>query len=103
MRAEGFDLLDEGPAGHRPGAAGGQATAPGDRTTGTVYCGQSLSLFRAGRGSHHAFRTDGATHVGPPTEKNESPTSGGMIDRREIVSSGSLVGPLYLLVDEVLR
>jgi 8-oxo-dGTP pyrophosphatase MutT (NUDIX family) len=60
---------------------------------------------------HHIFRADGATHVGPPTEKNESdriewiPLSEvrGMIDRREIVSSGSLVGLLYLLMDEAIR
>ncbi|RPK78766.1 ADP-ribose pyrophosphatase [Streptomyces sp. ADI97-07] len=60
---------------------------------------------------HHVFRADGATHVGPPTEKNESdriewiPLSEvrGMIDRREIVSSGSLVGLLYLLMDEAFR
>ncbi|QFQ98867.1 NUDIX hydrolase [Streptomyces phaeolivaceus] len=60
---------------------------------------------------HHVFRADGATHVGPPTEKNESdriewiPLSEvrGMIDRREIVSSGTLVGLLYLLMDEAIR
>ncbi|WP_086564563.1 NUDIX domain-containing protein [Streptomyces africanus] len=60
---------------------------------------------------HHVFRADGATYVGPPTEKNESdriewiPLSDirGMIDRREIVSSGSLVGLLYLLMDEATR
>lgn len=60
---------------------------------------------------HHVFRADGATYVGPPTEKNESdriewiPLSEvrGMIDRREIVSSGSLVGLLYLLMDEAFR
>ncbi|MBB1252439.1 NUDIX hydrolase [Streptomyces alkaliterrae] len=57
---------------------------------------------------HHVFRADGATYVGPPTEKNESdriewvPLAEvrGMIDRREVVSSGSLVGLLYLLLDE---
>ncbi|MBB1245600.1 NUDIX hydrolase [Streptomyces durbertensis] len=57
---------------------------------------------------HHVFRADGATYVGPPTEKNESdriewvPLADvrGMIDRREVVSSGSLVGLLYLLLDE---
>ncbi|GGY85806.1 NUDIX hydrolase [Streptomyces nitrosporeus] len=57
---------------------------------------------------HHLFRADGATYTGPPTERNESdrvewiPLSGvrSMIDRREIVSSGSLVGLLYLLLDE---
>ncbi|MGA6158917.1 NUDIX hydrolase [Stenotrophomonas sp. NPDC087984] len=57
---------------------------------------------------HHVFRADGATYIGPPTERNESdriewiPLSEirGMIDRREIVSSGSLVGLLYLLLDE---
>jgi hypothetical protein len=27
----------------------------------------------------------------------------GMIDRREVVSSGSLVGLLYLLMDEAIR
>lgn len=60
---------------------------------------------------HHVFRADGATYAGPPTEKNESdriewiPLSEvrGMIDRREIVSSGSLVGLLYLLMDEAIR
>ncbi|MFI1397543.1 NUDIX hydrolase [Streptomyces sp. NPDC020681] len=57
---------------------------------------------------HHVFRADGATYTGPPTEVNESdriewiPLSAirGMVDRREIVSSGSLVGLLYLLLDE---
>lgn len=60
---------------------------------------------------HHVFRADGATYDGPPTEKNESdriewiPLSEirGMIDRREIVSSGSLVGLLYVLMDEAIR
>ncbi|AVV41530.1 NUDIX hydrolase [Streptomyces sp. ID05-04B] len=60
---------------------------------------------------HHVFRADGATYEGPPTEKNESdriewvPLSEirGMIDRREIVSGGSLVGLLYVLMDEAIR
>ncbi|WP_371666393.1 NUDIX hydrolase [Streptomyces sp. NBC_00289] len=60
---------------------------------------------------HHVFRADGATYDGPPTEKNESdriewiPLSEirGMIDRREIVSSGSLVGLLYVLMDEAIH
>lgn len=60
---------------------------------------------------HHVFRADGATYDGPPTEQNESdriewiPLSEvrGMIDRREIVSSGSLVGLLYVLMDEAIR
>ena len=60
---------------------------------------------------HHVFRADGATHIGPPTEKNESDRIEwiplervrGMIDRREIVSSGSLVGLLYVLMDEGIR
>lgn len=60
---------------------------------------------------HHVFRADGATYDGPPTEKNESdriewiPLSEvrGMIDRREIVSSGSLVGLLYVLMDAAIR
>lgn len=60
---------------------------------------------------HHVFRADGATYDGPPTEKNESdriewiPLNEvrGMIDRREIVSSGSLVGLLYVLMDEAIR
>ncbi|MFE9996196.1 NUDIX hydrolase [Streptomyces avermitilis] len=60
---------------------------------------------------HHVFRADGATYEGPPTEKNESdriewiPLSEvrGMIDRREILSSGSLVGLLYVLMDEAIR
>ncbi|MCX4747758.1 NUDIX hydrolase [Kitasatospora sp. NBC_01287] len=57
---------------------------------------------------HFVFRADAAKYAGPPTERNESdriewiPLSElrGMIDRREIVSSGSLVGVLYLLLDE---
>ncbi|GAA2064119.1 NUDIX hydrolase [Streptomyces albiaxialis] len=60
---------------------------------------------------HHVFRADGATHIGPPTEKNEAARIEwvpldrvrGMIDRREIVSSGSLVGLLYVLMDEGIR
>ncbi|GHF61806.1 NUDIX hydrolase [Streptomyces mashuensis] len=60
---------------------------------------------------HYVFRADGATHIGPPTEKNESDRIEwipldkvrGMIDRREIVSSGSLVGLLYVLMDEGVR
>ncbi|MFE6553711.1 NUDIX hydrolase [Streptomyces sp. NPDC057746] len=60
---------------------------------------------------HHLFLADGATYVGEPTEKNESdrvewiPLADvrGMIDRREIVSSGSLVGLLYVLMDEAIR
>jgi predicted NUDIX family NTP pyrophosphohydrolase len=57
---------------------------------------------------HHVFRADAANYAGPPTELNETdrvewvPMSEirGMIDRREVVSSGSLVGLLYLLLDE---
>ncbi|MET7727710.1 NUDIX hydrolase [Streptomyces mirabilis] len=60
---------------------------------------------------HHVFRADGATYEGPPTEKNESDRIDwiplneirGMIDRREVVSSGSLVGLLYVLMDEAIR
>ncbi|MFF8367435.1 NUDIX hydrolase [Streptomyces lydicus] len=60
---------------------------------------------------HHVFRADSATYVGPPTEKNESDRiewvplaeARAMIDRREVVSSGSLVGLLYVLMDETLR
>ncbi|RKN12234.1 NUDIX hydrolase [Streptomyces radicis] len=60
---------------------------------------------------HHVFRADTATHIGPPTELNESdriewiPVDRirGMIDRREIISGGSLVGLLYLLVEGVGR
>ncbi|MGW0737988.1 NUDIX hydrolase [Streptomyces sp. NPDC002851] len=60
---------------------------------------------------HHVFRASRATYVGPPTEKNEAdriewiPLSDirGMIDRQEIVSSGSLVGLLYLLLDEATQ
>ncbi|MFF7928781.1 NUDIX hydrolase [Streptomyces mirabilis] len=60
---------------------------------------------------HHIFRADGANYVGPPTEKNESDRIEwipidqirGMIDRREVISSGSLVGLLYLLMDEAGR
>jgi 8-oxo-dGTP pyrophosphatase MutT (NUDIX family) len=57
---------------------------------------------------HFVFRANAVEYVGPPSEQNESdriewiPLSElrGMIDRREIVSSGSLVGVLYLLLDE---
>ncbi|MFD3572292.1 NUDIX hydrolase [Streptomyces sp. NPDC058644] len=60
---------------------------------------------------HFVFRADGATYVGEPTEKNESDRVEwipldqvrSMIDRREIVSSGSLVGLLYVLMDESIR
>ncbi|MFD6465595.1 NUDIX hydrolase [Streptomyces goshikiensis] len=60
---------------------------------------------------HHLFRADGAKYDGPPIEMNESdrvewiPLANirGMIDRREIVSSGSLVGLLYVLMDERVR
>ncbi|MFE9427026.1 NUDIX hydrolase [Kitasatospora sp. NPDC006697] len=57
---------------------------------------------------HFVFRAEAVEFTGPPSERNESdriewiPLSDlrGMIDRREIVSSGSLVGVLYLLLDE---
>ncbi|MGP4001458.1 NUDIX hydrolase [Streptomyces sp. 8N706] len=60
---------------------------------------------------HHVFLADGATYIGPPTEKNESDRIEwipldrvrGMIDRREVVSSGSLVGLLYVLMDKAVR
>ncbi|MGH8887665.1 MAG: NUDIX domain-containing protein [Egibacteraceae bacterium] len=56
---------------------------------------------------HFLFRAEGAEYIGPPTELNESdrvdwiPLSDirGMIDRREIVSSASLVALLYVLLD----
>jgi 8-oxo-dGDP phosphatase len=57
---------------------------------------------------HHVFRADSATHIGPPTELNESDRIEWMplrrvremIDRREIISGGSLVGLLYVLLEE---
>ncbi|MEV0282434.1 NUDIX hydrolase [Streptomyces sp. NPDC050610] len=60
---------------------------------------------------HYVFRADGATQIGAPTEKNESDRIEwmpldrvrGLIDRREVVSSGSLVGLLYVLMDEAIR
>jgi hypothetical protein len=60
---------------------------------------------------HHVFRADTATYIGPPTERNESdriewiPLARvrNMIDQREIVSSGSLVGLLYVLMDDAIR
>ncbi|MFE6779860.1 NUDIX domain-containing protein [Streptomyces sp. NPDC057702] len=60
---------------------------------------------------HYVFRADVATYIGEPTEKNESdrvewvplPRVRDMIDRREVVSSGSLVGLLYVLMDEATR
>jgi 8-oxo-dGDP phosphatase len=56
---------------------------------------------------HFLFSADSAEYVGPPTELNESdriewiPLSEirGMIDRREIVSSASLLGLMYTLLD----
>ncbi|MFF4347794.1 NUDIX domain-containing protein [Streptomyces sp. NPDC001530] len=56
---------------------------------------------------HFVFRTDDARRTGEPTERNESdrlewiPLSwiGGMIARREIVSSATLVGVMALLLD----
>jgi 8-oxo-dGTP pyrophosphatase MutT (NUDIX family) len=56
---------------------------------------------------HYVFRADGATYIGEPTELNEAdrvewiPLSKvrEMIDRREILSSASLVGLLYVLMD----
>jgi 8-oxo-dGTP pyrophosphatase MutT (NUDIX family) len=56
---------------------------------------------------HFVFRADGARRVGEPTERNESdrlewiPLSSvrGMIARREIVSSATLVGVMALLLD----
>ncbi|MFE6479223.1 NUDIX hydrolase [Streptomyces rochei] len=56
---------------------------------------------------HFVFRTDDAARAGDPTERNESdrlewiPLSriGGMIARREIVSSATLVGVMALLLD----
>ncbi|RKT02338.1 ADP-ribose pyrophosphatase YjhB (NUDIX family) [Streptomyces sp. 3211.6] len=56
---------------------------------------------------HFVFRTDDARRVGEPTERNESdrvewiPLADipGMIARREIVSSATLVGVMALLLD----
>ncbi|MFJ6719080.1 MULTISPECIES: NUDIX hydrolase [unclassified Streptomyces] len=56
---------------------------------------------------HFVFRADGVRRVGEPTERNESdrvewiPLSDvpGMIARREIVSSATLVGVMALLMD----
>jgi 8-oxo-dGTP pyrophosphatase MutT (NUDIX family) len=56
---------------------------------------------------HFVFRTDDARRIGAPTEHNESdrlewiPLSrlAGMITRREIVSSATLVGVMALLLD----
>jgi 8-oxo-dGTP pyrophosphatase MutT (NUDIX family) len=55
--------------------------------------------------AHHLFQADGATRIGEPTEKNESDRIGwipladvrGLIDARQIRSSLSLVGLLYVL------
>ncbi|WP_181785845.1 NUDIX domain-containing protein [Streptomyces phytophilus] len=60
---------------------------------------------------HHVFRADSATYEGEPSEKNEADRVEwipldqirDMVDRREIVSSGSLVGLLYLLMDEAIH
>ncbi|MEU6803488.1 NUDIX hydrolase [Streptomyces neyagawaensis] len=55
---------------------------------------------------HFVFRTDDARHMGEPTERNESDKPAwipladvpGMIARREIVSSATLVGVMALLL-----
>ncbi|MGC5004793.1 NUDIX hydrolase [Streptomyces sp. DT203] len=60
---------------------------------------------------HYVFRAEAGIYGGPPTEVNETdriewiPMTEirGMIDRREIVSSGSLIGLLYFLLDEATR
>jgi 8-oxo-dGTP pyrophosphatase MutT (NUDIX family) len=60
---------------------------------------------------HFLFRADGATYQGPPTEVNEAdriewvPIADlrGMIDRRDIVSSATIMGVLYLLLDQTSR
>ena len=56
---------------------------------------------------HFLFRAEEATYIGEPTELNESdcvewiPMADirGMIDRREVVSSASLVALMYVLLD----
>ncbi|WP_086753662.1 NUDIX domain-containing protein, partial [Streptomyces scabiei] len=56
---------------------------------------------------HFVFRTDDARRIGEPTEQNESdrlewiPLTDvpGLISRREIVSSATLVGVMALLLD----
>lgn len=56
---------------------------------------------------HYLFRADGATRIGEPTEANEAdyiewvPLSAirAMIDRREIVSSASLLALTFTLLD----
>ena len=60
---------------------------------------------------HHIFLAEGATHIGPPTELNESDRIEwvpierirGLIDRGEIVSGATLNGLLYLLMDQGVR
>ena len=57
---------------------------------------------------HFVYRATSVQYAGPPTEQNESdriewiPLTDvrAMIDRRAIVSSGSLMGLLYVLMDE---
>lgn len=79
----------------------------------TVRGARQAAGLRAAPERHHrlralVFRAEAASCTGPPTEANESdriewiPISEvpGMIDRRELVSSGSLVGLLYLLLNE---
>lgn len=56
---------------------------------------------------HYLFRADGATHVGEATDLNESDRTAwvplveirGMIERREIVSSASLLALMHTLLD----
>jgi 8-oxo-dGTP pyrophosphatase MutT (NUDIX family) len=83
------ELLEE--TGWRPG-----------RLTSLIYAEPANGITDS---QHFVFRAEGATYIGPPTEKNESdriewvPLSkiAEMIDRREIVSSASLVGLLRVL------
>ncbi|MER7755730.1 NUDIX hydrolase [Kitasatospora sp. NPDC097643] len=55
---------------------------------------------------HLVFRAEPVERIGPPVERTEwIPLAElrGMIDRHEIVSSATLVGVLYLLLDEAGR
>lgn len=113
------ELLDVGAAhgagrgGREPGGRGGSGGTGGDRlaagpVTSLIYAEPANGITDS---QHHILRADGATYEGPPTEKNESDRIEwvpmayvrGMIDHRKIVSSGSLVGLLYVLMGEAIR
>ncbi|NBM17912.1 NUDIX hydrolase [Streptomyces sp. GC420] len=77
---------------------------PGELTP-LIYAQPAGGIMDA---AHHVFRARPSAYVGPPVEENEADRTEwvplteirGMIARREIVSSATLVGLLHLLLDD---